>query len=167
MTVMAKVTARKDGVDGFTVPFKVHQPNENAVPILVPITAEEFVSRTATPDRISLATVGAALREMNCVGRANACSTRVLATEILRMLDELPADPAKTEKAIANLQNRILEAAKDHDRIAPMAERTADTVQRLGSGTCPIANGRNGPTEQENCAKGFFPGFRRFNRYVP
>lgn len=112
MTVTAKVTARKDGVDGFEVPFRVYQPNPNAVPILLPISAVEYDALTAVPDKITPAAIGAALRDMNSVGRDRAVVTHVLARHILHMRDELPGDPEEAEKATTNLQKRILDRMK-------------------------------------------------------
>jgi len=123
MTVTAKVTARKDGVDGFAVPFKVLQPNEAAVPILEPISAAEFDALTVVQDRITPAAIGAALKEMKCIGRDHACTTRVLASQMLVMRDELPKDAERAEKAIANLQNRLLERAVKDRRIAPYGRK--------------------------------------------
>jgi hypothetical protein len=123
MTVAAKVTARKDGPDGFTVPFKVYQPSPNAVPILLPISTVEFESLVARQDRITPDMIGAALREMECVGRTKAVTTHALAFQILQTLDAMPTDAEAAEKAVNSLRNRILERAAKDTRIAAYGQK--------------------------------------------
>ncbi len=123
LTVVAKVTARKDGVDGFSVPFRVHQATPGSVPILLPITSEEHTELTAGDSRLSHQTIGAALRELKAIGKANAVSTHVLAGRILLAQGKLPGDAEQAERATKSLQNRILEAARTNDRVSNLSSR--------------------------------------------
>ncbi len=117
MTVTAKVTARKDGVDGFSVPFKVEQPNENTVPVIVPMTAEEYQAIADSEDRTAPREVALALQGMECVGKSKHCTSTVLATEILSQHGELPEDPEQRQKAVKNLVNRLQARAQKDARL--------------------------------------------------
>jgi hypothetical protein len=117
MTVTAKVTARKDGADGFTVPFRVEQPQENAVPIIVPLSVEEFQAIADSQDRTAPREVASALQSLECVGKLKGCRSQVLATEILTLHGELPADPDERDRVVKNLVNRLQARAQKDARL--------------------------------------------------
>lgn len=123
MTVAAKVTARKDGPDDFTVRFKVIQPHENAVPILEPMSAEEFQAQAASQDQFAAQAISAALVEMECVGRARACTSQVLMHQVLSQRGDLPADPEQSQKVVANAVRRLQERVKDDARLQAYGRR--------------------------------------------
>jgi hypothetical protein len=117
MTVAAEVTARKDGADGFTVHFKVDQPNPNAVPIIVPMSAEEYQAIADSEDRTAPREVAVALQGMERIGKSKHCSSTVLATEILSLHGELPEDPEQRQKVVKNLVNRLQARAQKDARL--------------------------------------------------
>ena len=117
MTVAAKVTARKDGVDGFEVPFKVHQASEHSVPILEVITASEAAALVAAKETYTGPAVASVLAALEVVGQSRAVQSRVLVQEILVRRRELPEDATLSEKAINNGVKRLQEAVKKDARL--------------------------------------------------
>lgn len=83
MIVTARVTARKDGIDGFSVPSKVYLSAEKSVPILIPITSAEFETMSERTDVLREHRVVSALRNLGCIGEKS-CSSKELSVGILK-----------------------------------------------------------------------------------
>jgi len=107
LTVTAKVTARKDGVDGFSVPFRVEQAREGVPPVIVPMTAEEAQAVAEADDLTAPRVVAAALQSLKAIGIPKQCSTQVLALEILTLNGELRQSDDEQKRALKNLVNRL------------------------------------------------------------
>ena len=132
MTVTAKVTARKDGVDGFSVPFKVHQPMPDAVPILLPISDEEFKEVTAARDPIAPEVISTALRELGCIS-GKKCSSKELATKILTVPNCTP-----TNEAVTKLANQLTKSVnKSGSKISAYASKSGSMRQSSWLWTLP------------------------------
>ena len=110
-TLDVKVAGRKDGPDGFTVTYKAPQSDEDGSPVLVPLSAADADKLKGNGERISQPAVGGALASMNCRGREHACTTYVLAEQMLRRQGRLPDDPLKAERAARSFANRLMERA--------------------------------------------------------
>lgn len=112
LTASVYVKARKDEEDGFTVPFKITSAGASGVPILIPITDEEYRQLSGADDPYSNTKIGAALTELKAVGSAHAVKTHALAVELLRQWGELPKDAAEQEAKARSVGNRLAEKIK-------------------------------------------------------
>jgi hypothetical protein len=123
-SVMAEVKFRKDGPDGFQVPFRQigGRGNDDAPPLLEPMSWADYKAAEATSDTLSARNVSRALVELKAHGRANAVTTRVVVHHIHESRGTLPDDPEGRDRFLKGQVNRLNERT-GWDRYSGMCER--------------------------------------------
>ena len=123
-SVMVEVKFRKDGPDGFQVPFKQigGHGSEDAPPLLEPMSWADYKTAEAASDTLAARNVSRALVELKAHGRANAVTSRVIVHQIHHSRGTLPDDPEAQDKFLKGQITRLTERT-GWDRYSGMCER--------------------------------------------
>lgn len=127
MTVDAKVTARKDGEDGFTVSFKIESDSETSVPILVPMSNHEMAEAKAADGNITIAVVQVTLGNLRCYGQNKACSTSDLARAIQQQKEGFIPGTSEADANLKTLANKLCEFANARGQSAGIARKAGSS----------------------------------------
>lgn len=111
-TAVVTVRARKDGEDAIKAHLQIVSAGSDAVPVLVPLSGEQYRQLSRVDDAYAEGKIGAALSDLKAFGEAHAVKTNEIAAALLGLWGDLSKDKAQRKKKEKSVSARLAEKVR-------------------------------------------------------